>query len=213
MAQSSFTLPKGYVRKEIPKENSEELRQMNYGDDFSIRLENDTIKTFKTPLKDDTQLAFNNGLLTGSDHGEWGGKLIFKASGKETLIKKGNIFLIFELNGKVYFIEGLAHGILNDGAIYELKYSGNAFSYEKVFELPGAPEACEIVNNRIYIATFGDFTIINNWKAEYNERSFWETLYPNSLLIENENSIFVGLRGGIAHLAPQTGKTTLYVKN
>ncbi len=40
---------------------------------------------------------------------------------KEIEIKEGNIKFVFDFNGKIYFIEGLAHLSYSEGAIFELK--------------------------------------------------------------------------------------------
>ena len=120
-SQSKIEIPKEYKLQTIPKYNSEEYRKLNFSEDISIELtEKNTITTFKTPRKKASELNFNNGLLIGTDHGEWGGKLSFKTEEKEIKIKDGNIFSVFEFKGDIYFIQGLAHGSINYGEIYKL---------------------------------------------------------------------------------------------
>ena len=211
-AQPKIEIPANYKQIEIPKDYSEGFRKLNYSEDFSIKLKENEIETFKTPRKKDSELKFENGMLIGSDHGEWGGKLVYKSDNKETLIKEGNIVSIFEYKGKIYFLEGLAHMNTNYGEVYEVVYTKNKFTYKKVLELPDEPEAFEIFNNKIYIATYENFLIIDDWKIEKQIKGFWGSLYPNSLIIENENHIFIGIRGGIVELKPNDEIIKLYAK-
>lgn len=210
--QSKVEIPNNYKETEIPKENSEEHLKLNYSEDISIKLNGKKIKTLKKQRKKDSEFKFKKGFLIGTNHGEWGGKLTFKTGEKEITIKEGNIFSIFEIDGKIYFIEGLAHGSINYGEIYQLEYSNNKFNYHKVLELPDEPEVFTIINKKIYIATFENFLIIQDWKIEYKLKGFWESLYPNSLIVENDNSIFMGIRGGIVQISPNTNTMKLHTK-
>jgi hypothetical protein len=211
-AQPKIEIPVNYKQIEIPKDYSEDYRKLNYAEDFSIYLKDNKIEIFKTPRKKDSELKFKNGLLIGSDHGEWGGKLVYKSADKEISIKDGNIISIFEYKEKVYFLEGLAHMNTNYGEIYEVENTKDKFTYKKVLELPDEPEAFEIFNNKIYIATYENFLIIDNWKIEKKIKGFWGSLYPNSLIIENDNHIFMGIRGGIVELKPKDKIIKLYAK-
>ncbi|WP_286969733.1 hypothetical protein [Flavobacterium sp. UBA4854] len=211
-AQSNIQLPKNYKQISIPKENSKEHLKLNYSKDQSIRLRNNEIEIFPTPRIMNSELKFNNGSLIGSNHGEWGGKLIYKTNEKEITIKEGNIISIFKLNGKIYFLEGLAHLSTNYGEVYELNYAEEKFSFRKIMNLPDEPQVFQIFNNKIYMATFSNFIIINNWKIESEINGFWESLYPNSLIIENKNHIFMGIRGGIVEIIPNTKILKLYIK-
>ncbi|MEM0575516.1 hypothetical protein [Flavobacterium polysaccharolyticum] len=211
-AQSKLEIPNNYKETEIPKENSEEHRKLNYSEDISIKLNGKKIKTFKTQRKKDSEFKFQKGFLIGTDHGEWGGKLTFKINDNEIVIKEGNIFSIFEIDGKIYFMEGLAHGATNYGKIYALEYTIDKFSYHKVLELPDEPEVFTITNNKIYIATFENLLIIKDWKIEYKMKGFWKSLYPNSIIVENENSVFLGIRGGIVQILPNGNTIKLYTK-
>ena len=201
-----------YKQAEVPTVNSEEHYKLNYAEDISIKLTDNAIEAYPTPRKSDSKLKFKEGLLIGSNHGEWGGKLKYTVGKKEIVIKEGNIIALFELNGKTYFLEGLAHLSTNYGAIYEIEYSNKTFHYKKVLQLPDEPEVFQIFNKKIYIATFENFIIVNNWKIENEITGFWSSLYPNSIIIENENHIFIGIRGGIVEIIPNEKKLKLYTK-
>lgn len=211
-AQSKIEIPGNYKQTKIPKENSDEHRKLNYSDDISIELKENLIITFPTPRNSDSQLKFKEGLLIGSNHGEWGGKLIYKVGETEIIIKEGNIISLFELNGKTYFLEGLAHLSINYGEIYEVEYFNKTFNCKKILQLPDEPEVFQIFNKKIYITTFENFIIINDWKIDNKIKGFWSSLYPNSLIIENENHIFMGIRGGIVEIIPSEKELRLYTK-
>ncbi len=211
-AQPKIEIPSNYKQTKIPKENSAEHQELNYSDDISIELKENLIITFPTPRKSDSKVKFKDGLLIGTNHGEWGGKLIYKVDKTEVIIKEGNIISLFELDGKTYFLEGLAHLSTNYGEIYEVEYFNKTITCKKVLQLPDEPEVFQIFNKKIYIATFENFLIINNWKIENKIKGFWSSLYPNSLIIENENHIFMGIRGGIVEIIPSGKQLKLYTK-
>lgn len=212
VAQTALQMPEGYKPENWPDYRSDDYRLMNYSPDIAIGLSGNTIETFKAPRKSQTELPFKEGVLVGTDHGEWGGKLVYKLKGKEVLIKEGNIFTIFSLNDKVYFMEGLAHLSYDKGEIYELNYSKDNFSFIKVFDLPSAPMVYAIENGKIFIATDEHFLVINSWEIEYKKDVKWGSLYPNSMIIENENNIYIGMRGGIVHIQPKSDNVKLFLK-
>jgi len=111
------------------------------------------------------ELKTDDGIFFGFDFGEWGGGLFFFSnedgitldklkfikytifdflgfygSNKEKLIKKGNIKSIFNYNDNIYFLEGLAHLTLNEGALYELDISDkNNLNYKLISNLGSSP--------------------------------------------------------------------------
>lgn len=212
VAQTALPLPEGYTPENWPDYRSDDYRLMNYSPDISIGLSGNTIETFKAPRKSQTELPFKEGVLVGTDHGEWGGKLTYKVNRKEVQIKEGNIFTIFNLNAKVYFIEGLAHMDYDQGEISELNYNKGKFTSKKVIDLPGAPMVYKIVNGKIFIATGEHFLVINNWEVLFKKEIGWGSLYPNSMIVENENSIYIGIRGGIVHIVPKDDSAILFRK-
>lgn len=211
-AQSKIKIPNDYKLTKIPAENTPEYFKLNYSIDNSIELKEGRIKVFPTPKNTDSQLKYKDGILIGSNHGEWGGKLVFKSDGKEIKIKDGNIISLFELKGKVYFLEGLAHLSENYGEIYEIQYLQEKFKFIKVLELPDEPQVFQILTDKIYMATFQNFIIISNWKIETKIKGFWDSLYPNSLIIENKNHVFMGIRGGIVEITIDNKNLKLYTK-
>ncbi|TGE28312.1 hypothetical protein [Hymenobacter metallicola] len=164
--------------------------------------------TGKSSEQNATQLQTPDGTFLGEDHGEWGGKLVFQSAAKQTKpvpIKEGNIRLIFQANNCVYFIEGLAHMSLNAGALYQITGTAPAFTWTKLADFDDAPEAFAVVGNDVYIAQFHGFTILRNLQKEVIvKKTFWSSLYPNSVAVFNNNEVCIGLRGGYVRLNTQT---------
>ena len=74
-----------------------------------------------------------------------------------------------------------------------------------------APEAFAIYEDKIYIASHKNFYQINDFKKKLVfQNTFWNNLYPNSLVIFDENNIFMGIRSGVVKLDVQTKKTKFF---
>ncbi|OOV25784.1 hypothetical protein BXU11_14010 [Flavobacterium sp. LM5] len=213
---SQSELPKNFKETEIPKENSEESRKLNYSqNEFQVKYENGILEVEKFTSSRNTELKIENGILKGFNHGEWGGKLTFQPNDKkekEIEIKTGNVKFIFNYNNKIYFIEGIAHMSINEGFLYELQIEKNKFAYKKIIDFGDCPEAYTIFENTIYVASYQNFYQIENLKIEllYKDE-FWGSLYPNSIALKSEEKVFVGIRGGIVELNLKTKTKKLYI--
>ena len=209
-------VPENFKEVKIPKENSEEIRKLNYSQNvYKVKYENHKLKVDKFIGSRNTELKINSGILKGFNHGEWGGKLSFQPNDNrenEIEIKTGNIKFIFNYKNKIYFIEGLAHESITEGFLYELQIEGNKFSYKKIIDFGDSPEAYIIFDNNIYVASYQSFCKIENLKMKiiYKDE-FWGSLYPNSIALKNEEKVYVGIRGGIIELNLKTKTKKLYV--
>ena len=191
-----------------------EWSQLNRSAGISVINENGKIIFNQREYNGDTVfLELENVYLRGIDKGEFGGDLSFirKGTKQSILIKKGNIKFIFELDGKIYFIEGLAHMGINEGAMYRLDNVNGKFSYEKILDFGNAPQVCMIYNNKIYIAGSKNFYVIDKLnKKLILEETFWGGLYPNSLATLDGKNIYVGMRGGYALVNIEKGTADFY---
>ncbi|WP_288435994.1 hypothetical protein [uncultured Chryseobacterium sp.] len=148
--------------------------------------------------KKDSELEIEDGKLIGENKGEFGGALYFlPKGGKEKFeIKFGNIVDIFRFQNKIYFTEG--SGIW--GSLYELK-KDSAFTYNKIESFGDALEAVTVFDDSIYIASYHGFYKVADEKATLIFRKqFWDNLYPNSVVVFDEENIFMGMRSGIVKL-------------
>ncbi|MDQ0780210.1 hypothetical protein [Chryseobacterium sp. W4I1] len=128
-----------------------------------------------------------------------GGALYFQPKeGKEKMIeiKFGNVIDIFKFQNKIYFTEG--SGIW--GSLYELK-KDSVFTYEKIESFGDALEAFTIFNDTIYLVSHhGFYKVVNQKAVTIFRNQFWRNLYPNSVIVFDEENIFIGMRSGIAKL-------------
>jgi hypothetical protein len=190
-----------FVETKPPKVDSKEWYKLNYGMDFRVLDDKNSLQIEKAPQESTSSLAAFNGTLVGVDHGEWGGELTYVANGKKGItVKQGNVKFLFEYKGQVYFIESLAHGLYNGGALFRLLLKGTSIEYEKVMDFDDAPQAMLIYGGDLLIASFGSFCRIHNFDKEtIFKDTFWESLYPNSLITLN-NNIYMGIRGGYVRI-------------
>lgn len=196
-------LPKNFLEQPLPVNGSQEKRELNYSKkEVCVEIFENRLKIDSTRHNFFSELRISKGILKGKDNGEWGGKLEFISDdGKTIAIKKGNVKFVFQFNGKIYFIEGLSHLDVNRGELFELKQSKDGFNYSSLLKFEDAPEAICIFENKIYVAGYKDFYVINNFtKKTVFKDAFWSDLYPNSIAIIDETKVFMGIRGGIVKL-------------
>jgi hypothetical protein len=201
----SEKIPKDFIQTALPKNDSNEKRELNYSKKvFSVEISENTFKIDSVTHNYYSELKIPSGTLKGKDNGEWGGKIEFISNNKNeqiVLIKEGNVKFIFQINNKIYFIEGLAHMSFNEGELFELQYSGSKFSYKSILKFEDCPEAISIYDNKIYIAGYGNFYVVDNFKKKIIfKNEFWSDLIPNSVAVVNEKEIYLGIRGGIIKL-------------
>lgn len=210
-------IPKEFVETVIPKQGSSAWYVLNQADDFEVLIINEklAIQKKKNCVKGlKVTLTSPKGSLVGTDGGEWGGELTYvptDTTQKPIEIKRGNIKFIFKFKGKIYFIEGLAHKSISEGALYELNRIDNEFIYKKIIDFEDAPEALAIFNDNIFIASHENFYVVKNLKKEIIlSKMFWSGLYPNSIVVFDEKNIFIGIRSGIAKLDLTTKNVKFY---
>jgi hypothetical protein len=199
-----------------PKCGSTEWYALNHSrDSFGVEIVNGQLKISKAKRINENRLKITGGTLVGIDRGEWGGKLAFvpfDTTKKEIEIKEWNVKFIFTFKGGIYFIEGLAHLAISNGALYKLDTVDNKFTYEKVIDFEDAPEAFVIHGDKIFIAASASFYAVRDFKNEIIfKEQFWSCLYPNSIAVIDEKNVFVGISGGIVKL-DLTAKTLKFYK-
>lgn len=196
-------LPKNFVEQPIPKNESPEKRELNSSRrEFSVEILENALKIDSVRHNFYSKLKIPTGILRAKDNGEWGGKIEFISNDNKIInIKNGNVKFVFQLNNKIYFIEGLAHLGINEGELFELKYTKNIFTYKSLHKFEDAPEAMSIFQNKIYIAGYKNFYVVDDLtKKIVFKDAFWSDLYPNSIAIINETKVFIGIRSGIVKL-------------
>ena len=213
--ERKLIIPSEFIETELPKVGSENWFLLNYSDnEFKVENENGTLRIHKTEENNTTEYDLHDGKLIGINHGEFGGQLKFIPSSRtknEVIIKGGNVKFIFLFHDKLYFIEGLAHMGYSGGGLYQLDRTNDTFSYEKILEFDDAPEAFTVYHDKFLIAAYESFYVIENFKKNIIfSKTFWSSLYPNSIAAFDDKNIFLGIRGGIVKLDLTTNVIKLY---
>jgi len=218
--QVPVNMPKEFIETVPPKAGSDDWSVLNYSEnDFVVKIIDSNIdikKLAESDVVDVCELNILNGKLVGVNKFEKGGTLTFKPTNSATKsieIKRGNIKFIFVYKDKIYFIEGLEHLTINNGALYELENTNENFTYKKIIDFEDAPEAFTIYHDKLLIATHANFYVVNDFKKELLfKETFWSGLYPNSIAALDEKNVFIGIRSGIVKL-DLTTKTLKFYKN
>ncbi|WP_345232957.1 hypothetical protein [Hymenobacter saemangeumensis] len=186
---------------------------MNKAFGYSVRNENGKLITGLGSPRYTSELATSAGRFEGVDYGEFGGVLRFFSSDKQAppvVVKQGNVRFIFQHNGQVYFIEGLAHLGYRAGALYRVTGTAPAWGYTQVLAFDDAPEAFAREGDNLYIAQSSGFIVIRALQPEVIvPRAFWGGLYPNSVAVFGDTA-YVGLRGGYARVIVSTGHVAFF---
>jgi len=204
--QNDIIIPSEFIEIKPPKVSSNDWYGLNHSNnEFEVKVINSSLIVRKTNEENKCELKIPSGTLYGINNGEWGGKLFFVPStdsAKSITIKSGNIKFIFSYRNQIYFIEGLAHLGINEGALYKLNIEkNNGFTYGKILVFEDAPEAFTVYNDKILVATHKNFYMVTDFKKELIcKDTFWSSLYPNSIAVIDDNNVFIGMRGGIARL-------------
>lgn len=151
----------------------------------------------------------DDGKLEVKNHGEFGGEFNFIPSdkSKDTVrILDINVIYVFRYDNEIYFLLGLAHMMDQGGAIARLIRNGDKFTCEEVLNLDSSPEAMTIFKNKILIAGHQNFTVIKDFKKEFTLKTNWGALYPNSVVAIDNETAYVGFRGGYAKISLTTKK-------
>lgn len=197
----------------LPQPWDSQVLRLNKAFGYSVRNKGGKLVTGLGSPRRTTELATPAGRFEGVDHGEFGGMLRFHNPDKQAppvVIKEGNVRLLFQSHGQVYFIEGLAHLGYSAGALYRVTGTAPAWGYTQVCAFDDAPEAVALVNDTLYIAQSHGFTVLRALQPEVIvQRTFWGGLYPNSVAVFGDTA-YVGLRGGYARVIMSTRHVSFF---
>ena len=197
----------------LPQPGDPTVLRLNKAFGYSVRNQGGKLVTGLGSPGRTTELATPAGRFEGIDHGEFGGVLRFHGPDKHAapvVIKEGNVRLIFQSHGQVYFVEGLAHLGYSAGALYRVTGTAPALGYAQVFAFNDAPEAFALVNDTLYIAQSHGFTVLRALQPDVIvQRTFWGGLHPNSVAVFGDTA-YVGLRGGYARVIVSTRHVSFF---
>jgi hypothetical protein len=151
----------------------------------------------------------DDGKLEVQNHGEFGGEFNFIPSdkSKDTVrILDINVIYIFRFDNEIYFLAGIAHMMDQGGSLVKLIREGDEFKYEEILKLDSSPEAMTIYKDMILIAGHQNFTVIHGFKKKFTLKTNWGALYPNSVVALDDETAYVGFRGGYAKISLDSKK-------
>jgi hypothetical protein len=238
--QSNSNLVKNWISHTIPT-NKDTLDKYNSDmNDWIVGIEKNEVYTFewtKNYKKDSLPFeikpsipeerlirgrrfvtAVEDGYLIGFNRGEWGGTLYWfsKDGTKKYKISNDQIIQFKIRNKKIYAIEGLSHLSISEGRIIEIKKENGIWTSVEYLKLADAPEALDLDNkNNFVIVTTSSLVLVDTNKKlkVLIAKGIWDYfLYPNSLVIQNEN-LYIGMRKGIFKYNTKTKKQEWLLPN
>ena len=203
--KGQIKIPGNFTEIAPPKPFSKAWDSLGYSlNDFEVKITNGELHVNPIKAVQSNDFKIKSGLLRAINHGEFGGELIYIPDDhpkKPIKIKNGNAKFLFSLNNEIYFIEGLAHLGIDEGAMFKIDTASQPFSYKQIIDFGSSPEAFTVFKNSVFVVTNKYFFIVHDNKKELIFQDvFWNYLYPNSIAIFNDENIFVGMRGGFAKL-------------
>ena len=158
------------------------------------------------------KLQVEDGVLLGYDKGEWGGGIVFRPDdGLEYELVNMNFQGFFLVGDRIYALTGLVHIIDFGGNIYEIRFIEDKWTAEWVYSLGSCPELFLVVDDTAYIATNKTLVVMRDGGAVETlvDDAFWTGLDLSSIIYANQ-SVFIGMQGGVYSYDTITGKETWY---
>lgn len=158
-------------------------------------------------------IKVDDGWIVAFDAGEFGAGLWwFSSDGKKRdKLAEAWVTHFFTTEAGLLAIEGLAHMGVSKGRILRLaRDQGGRWRAEDLIDLKHAPEAAvKRPDGSLLIATTDRLLrVVPSSKAVevLHKDAFWRALYPNSLIVTPNGTIYVGMRHGVARLEKQGGE-------
>jgi hypothetical protein len=151
-------------------------------------------------------LKTSTGWLLGFDGGEWGGGLWFvDANGTATQLYQENVHGFVETSRGVMVFLGVAHMTIDEGRVLIARNPVTADTkLEMLAPLDGAPETFTKISPdaALVVTTHGISRIASSGEHQTLTHSIFAILYPNSIVVTPDASIYVGMRLFVVRLAP-----------
>jgi hypothetical protein len=155
-------------------------------------------------------LKTSDGWLIGFDAGEFGGGLWWSNEDGKTVkhLLEENVHALVVQNGTPLVLTGLAHMDSDEGAIYAY-HPGRAEtsgSLPRVADLGSSPGAASVSEDgTLFIVTQKNvvrFRTASGLEPLYTNRAL-SALYPNSIVMQKDGRLFVGMRFYVLELMPE----------
>jgi hypothetical protein len=143
-------------------------------------------------------LKTSTGWLLGFDGGEWGGGLWFvDANGKTSQLYGANVQGFIETSRGVMIFAGVAHMTIDEGRVLIAHNPVTADTkLETLAPLDGAPETFTKISPdaALVVTTHGISRITSSGEHQTLTHSKFAILYPNSIVVTPDATIYVGMR-------------------
>lgn len=148
----------------------------------------------------------DNGYLVGFNAGEFGASLWWYGEEGQTKYKISDdqIRGFFVNNGDLLAVEGLAHITISEGTLIRLsKDSSNKWVSTRLVDFRDAPYAATVsADGDIFVVTSNMLTRVSpvGDMAVLIDDAFWWCLYPTSVVVTADTTVYIGMRGGVAKI-------------
>lgn len=141
----------------------------------------------------------DDGWIAAYNSGEFGAAVYwFSADGKSrSKLSEHQINQFMVDDGRIFAVEGLAHLMLSRGSMIEVRKEKGQWCAEEFLPLPGSAEAIAQVSSGDYVIVTSDMLLRANLDKELTvlvPNGDWGPLYPNSVAIADDGSIYIGMR-------------------
>ncbi|HEX7664553.1 MAG TPA: hypothetical protein VF407_08585, partial [Polyangiaceae bacterium] len=150
--------------------------------------------------------ATEDGFLIGFDAGEYGGGLYwFSKDGKQRKkLGSENVIGFAELSNGLVVVTGLAHLGMSVGHLAIVDKDASGWSVKPWLDLGGAAEtfARESPSSMLVLTTGGLHRITVSGSDNEIAKTNYDSLYPNSMAIDNRGIVYVGMRQFVTRFVP-----------
>ena len=202
----------GFIEITPYAQDSKEFSCANMSaDEWAVRIEKNKLVIVPAKRRNTVTLDVAGGSFIAKDGGEFEGGLSFNQGKEHQTLFNENISALFSIsNDTVVAFGGLAHLETDDGYMLIIKKRPKAFGWkvEKRVPLPANPYAVAATDpERFYFVT-GEGLYSIHWPTEKIDKlksSYVTRLYPNSLAMDQDKHIYVGMRHAVVHFIPVAG--------
>lgn len=208
----------GFMEAQVPQADSKEQNLANHSPSYFVSIHNESLAINQIQRPHKEHIIVDAGMVKyiGVDKGEWGGGLYLDQYDPEAKpFFYGNIQALIPIKDDLYIISGLAHFVFSSGAIHVIRDYKKPSQPQLLTLLPDAPSAVLLTQsgkNSLKIVLAGHFSLMEFYPDKelrilaYN--TFWETLYPTSI-VEWNNNYYIGIRSGVAVVKPLFHSSTI----
>jgi hypothetical protein len=217
-------VPPGWIAVDPPADDSPAAWCANSArDEWNVALTADSSALLLSEhggerLSDTVAVA--DGLIVGSDMGEFGGAIWWSGSDgrTDTLRVEGrgstrfvadNLHGFVRRQGGLYALVGLAHLSIDVGELLYLSRDGAGRWHAKhVMTLSGSPSVYTLIGTDSALVLAGDtlsalkFDSIAPGRRSLYGNPAWGYAYPSSLLRDKAGTVYMGMRSAVARLTP-----------